>query len=403
MQQEYDVLIVGGGLAGSCLALALHDSGMKVAIVEATTEEQRSKAAIGNRALALAYGTTKMLEALNSWQSVKHKATPIKQIHISDQGHFAKSRLSADKEGVEALGYVITARDIEQAVTEQVQKTDVSMICPGRLIGLIAGDEQMLVSLKVGEESVNVSAKLIVGADGGDSSVRRLLGIQQTSRDYQQKAIVTTVKPSLGHGNIAFERFTATGPLALLPTRNNCFSVIWTRSDEQTDQLMAGGDESFIEALQECFGYRLGALEMVAPRFAFPLSLIRAGTMVTGRGVIVGNAAHQLHPVAGQGFNLGLRDVVQLAEMLIQQFQSGGDIGNKEFLSCYANARASDHDKTVNFTDGIVRIFSNEWLPVAASRGLGLFMIDHISVAKSYLTRQAMGMGERLPRVGNRR
>ena len=403
MQQEYDVLIIGGGLAGSCLALALHDTGMRVAVVEATTVEQRSKAAIGNRALALAYGTTKMLEALNSWQSVRHKATPIKQIHISDQGHFAKSRLSADKEGVEALGYVITARDIEQAVTEQVQQTEVSMICPGRLIGLIASDDQIHVSLKVGEESINVSTKLIVGADGGDSSVRRLSEIQQSSRDYQQKAIVTTIKSTLGHGNVAFERFTATGPLALLPTHNDCCSVIWTRSNEQADQLVAGGDESFIEALQQCFGYRIGELQLVAPRFAFPLSLIRADTMVSDRAVIIGNAAHQLHPVAGQGFNLGLRDVVQLAEMLIQQFQTDQDIGSVEFLNRYASARKGDHDKMVNFTDGIVRIFSNEWLPVAASRGLGLIMLDHISGAKSYLTRQAMGLGERLPRVGNRR
>ncbi len=402
MQQEFDILIVGGGLAGSCLALALQDTGMRVAVVEATSAEQRVNAAIGNRALALAYGTTKLLEALSCWQDVKHKATAIKQIHISDQGHFGKSRLTADHEGVEALGYVITAHEIEQAVADQVLKTNVSMICPGRLMGLIADDDSIHASLKVADESVNVSAKLIVGADGGESSVRRLLEIQQTSRDYRQKAIVTTVKPTLGHGNIAYERFTSTGPLALLPTVNNCCSVIWTRSTEQADQLIATSDATFIETLQQCFGYRMGEFELVAPRFAFPLSLIRANQMVSGRGVIIGNAAHQLHPVAGQGFNLGLRDVAQLAEMLIKQFQIGQDIGASEFLNRYAHARTQDHDKMVNFTDGIVRIFSNDWLPVAATRGLGLLMLDHVSGAKSYLTRQAMGLGGRLPRVGNR-
>lgn len=403
MQQHYDVLIIGGGLAGGCLALALQDTGLQIAVVEATTEQQRCGARTGNRALALAYGTTKMLDALCCWQAIKHKATPIEQIHISDQGHFAKTRLSAKRQCVEALGYVVTARDIEQAVSKQMQKTKVTLICPGRLQGLIVDDTAVHASLKVANQSINITAKLIVGADGGDSSVRRLLGIQQSSQDYQQKAIVATIKPTLGHNNVAYERFTSTGPLALLPTHDNCCLLIWTRSTEQAEQLMAGGDACFIEALQQCFGYRMGELTLQSPRFVLPLSLIRAEQMVSGRGVIVGNAAHQLHPVAGQGFNLGLRDVVQLAEMLIQQFQDKGDVGAPNFLNRYAAARKHDHDRMVNFTDSIVRIFSNKWLPIVASRGLGLLMLDHIGSAKSYLVRQAMGLGGRLPRVGNRR
>lgn len=403
MQQHYDVLIIGGGLAGGCLALALQDSGLQIAMVEAITEQQRQNAAIGNRALALAYGTTKMLDALSFWQEIKHKATPIKHIHISDQGHFAKSRLAAECEGVEALAYVIKAHDIEQAVNKHVKQSEVTLICPGRLQGLITDASTVYASLKVADESVNITANLIVGADGGDSSVRRLLEIQQSRRDYQQKAIVATIKSFLGHNNIAYERFTATGPLALLPTENNCSSLIWTRSTEQAEQLMTGSDACFIEALQQCFGYRMGELSLQSSRFAFPLSLIRAKHIVSGRGVIVGNAAHQLHPVAGQGFNLGLRDVVQLAEMLIQQSQHKGDVGAPDFLNRYATARKGDHDRMVNFTDGIVRLFSNEWLAVAVSRGLGLVMLDHIGSAKSYLTRHAMGLASQLPRVGNSR
>lgn len=391
MHNNLDIVIIGGGLVGFCLALSLRDTGMRVAVVEATTDESRSKSAASNRALALSYGTTKMLDKLSIWQKIRHKATPIKQIHISDQGYFAKSRLSADKEGVEALGYVITANIIERAVLSQAQQTKIPIICPGRLVGLVVDKNQAHIVLKVGDKSINIATKLIVGADGGNSSVRKLLQITQSHFDYQQKAIITVVKPTLGHNNIAFERFTATGPLALLPTANN-YSVIWTHANAQADKLLTGSDAKFITALQQCFGYRMGEFKLLAPRLAIPLSLIKADTIIASRGVLIGNAAHQLHPVAGQGFNLSLRDVVSLSAMLIQQSQDKKDIGCVEFLQKYSSARQSDHNKIVNFTDGIVKIFSNNIFPFAVSRGLGLILLDHINSAKSYLARQAMGL-----------
>ena len=403
MQQDYDLVIAGGGLAGNCLALALKDTGLRIAIVEANTREQLHTSPAGDRALALAAGTVMMLETLGIWQGISHAATAIKQIHISDRGHFGKTRLSAQKEHVDALGYVITARDIETHVANLVSEAAIELISPARVVGLMSGDQEICISLKQGNESLNVSAGLLVGADGGLSSVRKLLDIAQHMTEYGQTALVTTVKSTIPNKNTAFERFTASGPLALLPVAKNHCAVVWTRTDEDAKALMLGSEADFLAELQQCFGFKLGDLSLTAPRRAFPLSLIRAEKMVAGRAVIIGNAVHQLHPVAGQGFNLGLRDVVNLAEMLITQHEQNKDIGAADFLKKYAISRKKDHDRTIGFTDAVVKIFSNEWLALAAARNIGLALLDHIPAAKTLLTRHAMGLAGHIPRLGSDR
>lgn len=403
MQHDYDILIAGAGLAGNCLALALKDSGLKVAIIEAFSREQLHASPAGDRALALSAGTVNMLQALGAWQGVADAATPITDIHISDRGHFGKTRLSARRQGVNALGYVIYARDIEDHVAALVVEADIRQYCPARLIGLMSGRDAVNVSLKQQDQSLNLTAALLVGADGGQSSVRKLLDIPQQVTEYDQTALVTTVKSTLPHHNTAFERFTDSGPLALLPLKDNLSAVVWTRKHEEAKALMAGGEADFIAQLQDCFGYRLGELMLAAPRRAFPLSLIRAQSMVSGRTVIIGNAVHQLHPVAGQGFNLGLRDVVQLAEMILDQHQQDLDIGDSDLLSRYIECRQPDHDHTIAFTDNVVKIFSNDWLALAAVRNVGLAVLDQIPFAKGILAKHAMGFAQRLPKVGSKR
>ncbi len=402
MQHDYDILIVGGGLAGNCLALALKDTGLRMAIIEANTREKLHNSPAGDRALALSAGTVKMLQALGIWEGLETKATAIKDIHISDRGHFGKARLSSKKQGVEALGYVISARDIETHVADRVEQSGIEQISPAWVAGLMSGLESVNVNVKQEKKSLHLTAKLLVGADGGQSSVRRLLDIPQQVTEYGQTALVTTVKSSLSHKNVAYERFTESGPLAMLPVNNEECSVVWTRSTEDTEELMSLCEEDFILQLQECFGYPLGLLSSTAPRRAFPLSLIRAESMVLGRVVIIGNAAHQLHPVAGQGFNLGMRDVVQLAEMIIKQQKNNADIGEPDFLETYAKIRQKDHDQTIGFTDNLVKIFSSDWLPLAAARSVSLAVMDHIPIAKSLLAKHAMGLSGRLPRVGSR-
>jgi len=392
--QDYDLIIVGGGLAGNCLALALLDSGLHIAIIEANTRVQMQAASVGDRALALAAGTVNALEALGLWQGIADKATAIKHIHISDRGHFGKTRLSAEKVHVNALGYVITARDIEGHIADLVQQSPINVIAPARLVGLMSGGEEINVSLRQDNESINLSAKLLVGADGGLSSVRSLLDIPQQVTDYGQTALVTTVKSSLPHLNTAYERFTTSGPLALLPQDKFYSSVVWTRRTDEAEALMLGSENDFCEELQQCFGYRLGELTLTAPRRAFPLSLIRAETMQRDRAVIIGNAVHQLHPVAGQGFNLGLRDVMQLAISLTNAVQNQQDIGCHGVLSTFAQARRKDHARVIGFTDSVVKIFSNDWLAITAARNVGLTLLDHIPFAKAVLAKQAMGFGE---------
>ena len=401
MQNHYDLIIVGAGLAGNCLALALKNSGLNIAIVEAAGREQLRQAAAGDRALALAAGTVQLLQSLGAWEGVADKATAIKNIHISDRGHFGKTRLSALEQGVDALGYVIAARDIEEHLANLVGQTAASCFYDTRVAGLMSGNAEVNVSLKQHNQSLNLSAQLLVGADGGQSTVRKLLEIPQQITEYGQTALVTTVQASLPHHNTAYERFTEQGPLALLPVSGKQLSVVWTRKREQAEALMAGGEAEFVDQLQACFGYRLGALKLVAPRRAFPLSLIRAESMVSGRAVIIGNAVHQLHPVAGQGFNLGIRDVAQLAEILLRQQQSKGDLGAAELLNVYAKQRLEDHSKTIGFTNNVVQIFSNAWLPVAALRNTGLTLLDHLPFAKKMLARHAMGLAKPLPDFEN--
>jgi 2-octaprenyl-6-methoxyphenol hydroxylase len=391
MTLDYDLIIVGGGLAGNCLALALKESGLRCAIIEAHTLEQLANSSAGDRALALAAGTVEQLEALGVWQGISHAATAIKNIHISDKGHFGKTRLSANKQQVDGLGYVITAHDLETHAAQLVTASSIKQICPARVVALEANQDAISVDILQDDQTLTLTAQLLVGADGGQSAIRKMLNIEQQITDYGQTALVTTITSSIAHQNTAFERFTASGPLAVLPMANKQSAVVWTRTTDDAKKLMHCSEAEFLAELQACFGYKLGKLSLAAPRRSFPLSLIRAEKMQAERAVIIGNAVHQLHPVAGQGFNLGLRDVMQLAESLLSQYQAGQDLGYEDFLQSYATARQKDHDLVIGFTNNVVRIFSNNWLPIAAARNLGLALLDHIPPAKSLLSRYAMG------------
>ncbi len=401
MQNEYDLIIAGAGLAGNCLALALKNSGLQIAIVETCSREELRNSPIGDRALALAAGTVQLLEMLGIWSNIASKATAIKQIHISERGHFGKTRLSATEQGVEALGYVIQARDIEEHVADLVAQTHACQYYGARVAGLISGQDAINVSLKQQGKSLNLSAQLLVGADGGQSTIRRLLEIPQKITDYAQTAIVANIKTALPHQNTAFERFTPFGPLAILPGYGKNSSLVWTRNHEQAEALINCGETEFLAELQSCFGYRLGALQLVSPVRAFPLSLIRAESMISDRCVIIGNAVHQLHPVAGQGFNLGIRDVAHLAEILIEQSKTYQDIGDSKLLNAYVKKRKSDHDKVIGFTDNVVRIFSNDFVALSAIRNTGLILLDHLPAAKRLLIKHAMGFAQILPKLGS--
>lgn len=400
MKCDYDLLIAGGGLVGGSLALALRGVGLRVGVIEPVTETQRQASSAGDRALALAWGSVQILDQLGVWRAAESKATPIKHIHVSDKGHFGKVRLSAEREGVQALGYVAVARVLEDEIAGALSRAAIDVLCPARVVGVKAGGEGIHVAIRNGMESINLTARLLVAADGGNSSIRSLLEIGQTVRDYGQTGVVVEVDSDRSNNFVAYERFTTAGPLALLPIGNRKSSVVWTQKHEDAHELLALPEAAFLDRLQSAFGYWLGGLRLASGRQGFPLKLIRAERMADQRAVLIGNAMHQLHPVAGQGFNLGLRDVALLAEMLAVRHEFGEDIGEKQFLERFAAARQDDLAQVMRFTDSMVRIFSNDFPPLSVARNIGLLALDHCQPVKRLLARHAMGLGSRIPRFG---
>lgn len=397
---DYDLVIVGGGLVGGSLALALQHSPLRIAVIEASSEDERRASPTGQRALALARGSAQILDRLGIWSAIEADASRIERIHVSDRGHFGKTRIDAEREGVKTLGYVATARVIEDQIAEALAHASPDLIQPARVIGLQGGERCICVTLKHGDEHINLTSRLVVAADGGNSSVRKLLDIGQTVRDYGQTAIVVDVSTGQDPRGTAYERFTPSGPLAMLPIGPKHCSVVWTLRDAEAEDVMALPEAMFLEKLQKTFGTWLGPLTLVSPRQCFPLKLIRAARMTDQRVVLIGNAVHQLHPVAGQGFNLGLRDVAQLAEALIARTEFGEDIGDRVFLQRYAASRKRDLDSVVFFTDSLIRLFSTGFPPLALARNIGLLALDCWPGAKQVLARHAMGLARRIPRFG---
>lgn len=396
MTDDYDILIVGGGLVGGSLALALHDSGLRIGLVEAQTETERSASPAGQRALALSRGTSQILNGLRVWRSIAPNAQAIRHIHVSDRGHFGKTRLHAADAGVEALGHVALARVLEDAIDQRLDETPVTRLCPARIVGLKAGRDRVCVMLKQGGSDLNVTARLLVGADGGHSTVRTLLGIGQIIRDYGQTAIVTEIMTQKDNRHTAYERFTTSGPLAVLPLERRKSSVVWTIDALDAQDWLQQDEAEFTSRLQKAFGYWLGEIKLAAKPQGFPLKLIRAESMVDDRVVLIGNAMHQIHPVAGQGFNLGLRDAALLAEHIRTQSLFGGDIGSAGFLCRFAQTRKEDLNHVIRFTDSLVRIFSTDSGPLALARNAALMALDRLPPAKRLLARHAMGYGVRL-------
>ena len=395
MTTDYDVLIVGGGLVGGSLALALKDASLRIGLVEALSDAERQASPAGDRALALSRGTVQILDGLGIWASVAPHTMAIRHIHVSDRGHFGKTRLDARDRGADALGHVALARVLEDAIQQQLDSSSVTRLCPARIMGIQSGQDSALVALKHCGDQLNISAGLVVAADGGNSTVRTLLGIEQKVRAYGQTAIVVEVNTSKDTNYTAYERFTSSGPLAFLPLERRKCSVVWTLTDEEAEDLLQQGKLEFTANLQEAFGYWLGTLSLANRPQGFPLKLIQAERMTDQRVVLIGNAMHQIHPVAGQGFNLGLRDAAVLAERIQIQNRLGEDFGDPLFLRQYAKARQADLNRVIRFTDSLVRIFSNEFPPLAWARNLALMSLDRIPAAKRLLSRHAMGYGIR--------
>lgn len=394
---EYDLAIVGGGLVGGSLACALGRAGLRVCVVEAVSPRAQVQPSYDERVIALSWGSRAILDGAGLWPSITAEAEPIKQIHVSDRGHFGFARLDHREEGVEALGYVAPARLIGRAI--QAGLDGVDMLCPASLVGFRIREDRVDLEVTVGGESRVLSTSLLVAADGGDSAIRHRMGFAVVERGYGHNAVISTVTADHPRPGWAFERFTDSGPLAMLPMSAGRYSVVWTAREHEFGEILNLDDEAFLRRLQVRFGYRLGGLSRPGRRVAYPLVLRLTRDPVRERLVLIGNAAHTLHPVAGQGFNLGLRDVAALAQVATDAVRQGRDPGGQKALDDYRKFRGRDQFSVGNSTDLLARLFVNPWTPLRWARDLGLVGLDLLPPVRHRLARRFMGITGNMPRL----
>lgn len=381
MTDHVDILIIGGGLTGATLMLALQVLGYSALLVEAKTFSDTTNPHFDARSLALSPASQRILNMLGIWELLKNHATHIELIHVSDQHRFGASRLYGDVKN--PLGYVVEMHYINQALHHLLDKKKV--LAPAQLIDLNLESKTAIINTETGERKIKT--QLIVAADGAESSVRRMCKLSAQVKDYEQHALVTNIGLKKSHAHKAFERFTTSGPLALLPMSGNRMSLVWALKPTDAERLMSLTDLEFLKELQQAFGYRLGRFVQAGTRFSYPLKQVLMKQQTVGPVVFVGNAAHTLHPVAGQGFNLGLRDVATLAQCIAQKGI------NDEMLKEYLKLRQHDQQVITRMTDGLIQVFTSRLPGVALVRNMGLIAFDNSPTLKNLLARYARGFG----------
>jgi 2-octaprenyl-6-methoxyphenol hydroxylase len=385
IKDNVDVLIVGGGLTGSTLALALQHSGLNTLLVEKKSSFKYTQPDFDTRSLALSAASVRVLQMLEVWPHLQSAVTPIDTIHVSEQGHWGKMRLNRTPD--EALGFVVEMPQLMRAI---YQRLDVQhLISSAQLKAVNAIDGTAHVQYL--DKTVEIKASLIVAADGTDSEVRALCGLQPLCKDYAQHAIVANIGLSRPHQQQAYERFTRFGPLALLPLTGLRAGLVWALPPNDARALHHLPETIFLQKLQHAFGYSRGRFMRIGQRMVYPLRQVLMPEQVRGRVVFIGNAAHTLHPVAGQGFNLGLRDVAMLAQCILQEGVTS------EMLKHYETARSHDQHAISQLTDGLITLFTNQLPGMAIARSSGMMALDLMPGFKHLLTRYTRGFAGTIP------
>lgn len=403
MKSHYDILIIGGGLVGASLAACLaRDPAVQIGVVEKFLPPQQDNdfhPSYDARNTALANGTCHIFDQLGLWPSLRQHAVPIASIDITNQGSFGRAVIRAEEERVRALGYVIENRWIGKILYQHLRQcANVDFCAPAEVTALRYQQDQMQATLNDGS---NVSTPLVVIADGAQSNTRQMLGIGAKVTDYEQVAIVTAVTPDQPHNNVALERFTANGPLAVLPQTDNRLGITWCHDPQTAQQLVETSDEDFMRALKQAAGMGIGNLVKVGKRFCYPLSLTLAEEQIRPNVVVLGNAAHGLHPVAGQGFNMAMRDVAVLVQTLFAARERQQSWGDFQLLQSYLNRRQQDQFNTIQFSDKLTHLFSNHHPLLSVLRNSGLVLFDTMQGTKRFVARYAMGrsVSTQLPEV----
>ncbi|GKX60995.1 2-octaprenyl-6-methoxyphenyl hydroxylase [Leminorella grimontii] len=390
------VTIVGGGMAGATLALALSRLGegrIAVTLIEAQRPDELAHPGFDARAIALAQGTCQQLERIGCWSLLAREATPIKTVLVSDRGHGGMATLNAGDYGLSALGQVVELHEAGRRLFSLLEHApNVTLRCPAKVVASERDGNSVTVELNDGER---IASSLLVAADGSFSAVAASLGVEWDEENYGQTALIANVTTAEPHQGRAFERFTAQGPLALLPMSKGRMSLVWCIDESRRQEAMAWSERRFIGELQSAFGWRLGEILSVGERHGYPLRLRTARQEVSHRLALVGNAAQTLHPIAGQGFNLGLRDVISLAETLVEASKQGEDVGGYRTLRRYRLRRESDRKATIGLTDGLVHLFANRHAPLAVARNLGLIAMDSCKLLRLPLAYRTLGWVKR--------
>ena len=400
MVSEFDTIILGGGMVGASLARSLAGAGLRIAVVEAWPLDSGRQPSYDDRAIALAYGTRLILQGMGLWSTLQPQVEPIRHIHVSNRGHFGFTRLHSADHELDALGYVATGRALGELLLAGLDRVqNLELFCPAELNSFQVQEHGVEVVIALQGKPRKLRGRLLVAADGVNSKVREGVGIGVREWSYGQSAVISNITPESPPNGTAYERFTETGPIAMLPLTEGRYGLVWTLAEQEVKEVLALDDAAFLARLQQSFGQRLGRLERAGRRSAYPLKLLQAKEHIRPRVALIGNAAHAVHPITGQGFNLGIRDVAVLAEVLSDAIRQGRDPGALETLEEYARWRRRDQQLVALMTDGLVRLFTNPLPPIGVLRNLGLLALDLVPPAKRALARRFMGLNGRLPRL----
>ncbi len=403
---DCDVVIAGGGMVGASLALALSrysGGAISVMVVEsfplpAAGAAPQYRPSFDARSTALSWGSRQIFDKLGIWPQLSQHLTAIEHIHVSDRGHIGSALLHAREQGWPALGYVVENAWLGSVLLSELRAAPgVSLCSPATVESIDSGADGARLGIRRGDELEQIRAQLVVVADGADSALREKLGVAVAVNDYRQAAVIANVCFDKPHRGTAYERFTDRGPLALLPLSDSeegqaRAALVWTESNADAEALVAADEGEFLRRLQQRFGYRQGRFLRAGQRASYPLRLVAANEQVRRHLVIMGNAAHSLHPVAGQGFNLALRDVARLAQLLATARREGEPLGELALLQRYAQQQDGDQRLTTGFSDRLPALFGNRHPALSLGRNLGLLALDLLPAAKARFVAQAAGV-----------
>ncbi|WP_142850617.1 UbiH/UbiF/VisC/COQ6 family ubiquinone biosynthesis hydroxylase [Telmatospirillum sp. J64-1] len=392
-----DILVIGGGLVGGAMACALAKAGISVAVVDHEGPAAAMAAEFDGRSSAIALGPKRVLEVAGLWDAIAPEAGPILEIRVSDGPSLMFLHYDHKDVGDEPFGWIVENRTTRKAIFSTLPQLDkAQLIAPAQVVGVERGPLSSVATLSDGRR---IEAQLVIAADGRGSATRKSAGIDIRKWEYGQTAIVCTVAHEKPHRGIAQEHFLPAGPFAILPMTGNRSSLVWTEKSHLVPAIMAQDDKGFLSELSWRFGDFLGDIAVEGPRFSYPLSVQFADSYIARRLALIGDAAHGMHPVAGQGMNYGLRDVAVLAEVLVESHRLGLDLGSPAVLDRYQRLRRFDNMLMLGLTDALVRLFSNDIGPIRLARDIGLGLVNRMTPLKKVFMRHAMGEIGTLPRM----